>query len=90
VPFGKVVRGNFAANVSLRLNIHTLFNGRINLAAVMLVSTGGAVLGLEADMRRREFIAFLGSMGVAATSGAFAQTPKIYRIGTLSVAPPIQ
>jgi hypothetical protein len=26
-------------------------------------------------MRRREFIAFLGSMGVAATSGAFAQTP---------------
>jgi putative tryptophan/tyrosine transport system substrate-binding protein len=40
-------------------------------------------------MRRREFIAFLGSMGVAATSGAFAQTPRIYRIGTLTVAPPI-
>src|SRR5262249_11520450 len=40
-------------------------------------------------MRRREFIAFLGGMTVTATRGALAQTPKIYRVGTLTVAPPI-
>ncbi len=38
-------------------------------------------------MRRREFIAFLGSMVVTPT--ALAQTPKVYRIGTLTVSPPI-
>ncbi len=38
-------------------------------------------------MRRREFIAFLGSMAV--TRSALAQTSKVYRIGTLTVSPPI-
>ena len=40
-------------------------------------------------MQRRKFIAILGGMAVTATRGAFAQTPKIYRIGTLTVGPPI-
>ena len=40
-------------------------------------------------MQRREFIAFLGGMAVTATRGALAQTPKIYRLGTLTVGPPI-
>jgi putative tryptophan/tyrosine transport system substrate-binding protein len=40
-------------------------------------------------MQRREFIAFLGGMAVTATRGALAQAPKIYRLGTLTVGPPI-
>jgi putative ABC transport system substrate-binding protein len=40
-------------------------------------------------MQRREFIAFLGGMAVTATRGALAQTPKIYRLGTLTVGPPM-
>jgi len=40
-------------------------------------------------MRRREFIGFLGGMAVAATPVAHAQAPKVYRLGTLTVSPPI-
>ena len=40
-------------------------------------------------MQRREFIAFLGGMAVTATRSALAQTSKIYRLGTLTVGPPI-
>jgi putative ABC transport system substrate-binding protein len=40
-------------------------------------------------MKRREFIALLGSMAIAAPRGAIAQTSKIYRLGTLTVGPPI-
>ena len=40
-------------------------------------------------MRRREFITFLGGMAVTATPRALAQTPKIHRVGTFTVGPPI-
>jgi len=40
-------------------------------------------------MQRREFIAFIGGMAVTAPRDAFAQTTKIYRLGTLTVGPPI-
>jgi putative ABC transport system substrate-binding protein len=40
-------------------------------------------------MHRRDFIAFLGSVAVAAPRAAIAQTSKIYRLGTLTVASPI-
>jgi len=40
-------------------------------------------------MKRREFIAFLGSMAIAAPRAAMAQTSKVYRLGTLTVAPPM-
>jgi putative tryptophan/tyrosine transport system substrate-binding protein len=40
-------------------------------------------------MKRREFIAFLGGMVIAAPRGTVAQTSKIFRIGTLTVGPPI-
>jgi putative ABC transport system substrate-binding protein len=40
-------------------------------------------------MKRREFIAFLGGMAIAAPREAIAQTSKIYRLGTLTVGPPI-
>jgi putative ABC transport system substrate-binding protein len=40
-------------------------------------------------MKRREFIAFLGTMAIAAPRAAAAQTSKIYRLGTLTVGPPI-
>jgi len=40
-------------------------------------------------MKRREFIALLGSMAIVAPRGAIAQTSKIYRLGTLTVVPPI-
>jgi len=41
-------------------------------------------------MKRREFIALLGSAAIAAPRAAIAQTPaKIYRLGTLTVGPPI-
>jgi putative tryptophan/tyrosine transport system substrate-binding protein len=44
---------------------------------------------MEETMQRREFIAFVGGMAFAATGGAIAQTSKIYRLGTLTVGPPI-
>ncbi len=40
-------------------------------------------------MKRREFIALLGGMAIAAPRVTVAQTSKIYRIGTLTVGPPI-
>jgi putative tryptophan/tyrosine transport system substrate-binding protein len=40
-------------------------------------------------MKRREFIAFLGGMALAAPRETIAQTSKIYRVGTLTVGPPI-
>ena len=40
-------------------------------------------------MQRREFITLLGSMVIASPRGAFAQTSKIHRLGTLTVGPPI-
>jgi putative ABC transport system substrate-binding protein len=40
-------------------------------------------------MKRREFIAFLGSMAIAAPRASIAQTSKIYRLGTLTVLPPM-
>ncbi len=40
-------------------------------------------------MKRREFIACLGSIAIAAPRAAIAQTAKVYRLGTLTVGPPI-
>jgi len=40
-------------------------------------------------MKRREFMAFLGSMALAAPHESVAQTSKSYRVGTLTVLPPI-
>jgi len=40
-------------------------------------------------MKRREFIALLGGMAIAAPRETIAQTSKIYRLGTLTVGPPI-
>jgi putative ABC transport system substrate-binding protein len=40
-------------------------------------------------MKRREFIAFLGGMAIAAPRETIAQTSKIYRVGTLTVLPPM-
>jgi putative tryptophan/tyrosine transport system substrate-binding protein len=40
-------------------------------------------------MKRREFIAFLGGMALAAPRETIAQTSKIFRVGTLTVGPPI-
>src|ERR1700686_1774351 len=43
----------------------------------------------EVFMKRREFIAFLGGMALAAPRETIAQTSKIFRLGTLTVGPPI-
>jgi putative tryptophan/tyrosine transport system substrate-binding protein len=40
-------------------------------------------------MKRRDFIAFLGSVAIAAPRESIAQTSKIYRLGTLTVLPPM-
>ncbi len=40
-------------------------------------------------MKRREFIALLGGMAITAPRGGLAQTAKIYRVGTLTVLPPM-
>ncbi len=40
-------------------------------------------------MNRRKFIVLLGGMAIAAPRAATAQTPKIYRLGTLTVLPPM-
>jgi N-acetylglutamate synthase-like GNAT family acetyltransferase len=40
-------------------------------------------------MKRREFIVFLGGRAIAAPRATIAQTPKIYRLGTLTVGPPM-
>jgi putative ABC transport system substrate-binding protein len=40
-------------------------------------------------MKRRDFVALLGSIAIAAPHAAIAQTSKIYRLGTLTVGPPI-
>jgi putative ABC transport system substrate-binding protein len=40
-------------------------------------------------MKRREFIAFVGSMAIATQRAAMAQTRKVYRLGTLTVGPPL-
>jgi putative ABC transport system substrate-binding protein len=40
-------------------------------------------------MKRREFIALLGGMAIAAPRETIAQTSKVYRLGTLTVGPPI-
>lgn len=40
-------------------------------------------------MKRREFIAFVGGMAIAAPRAAIAETAKIYCLGTLSVGPPL-
>ena len=40
-------------------------------------------------MKRREFIAFLGGMAIIAPRAGIAETAKIYRLGTLTVGPPI-
>jgi len=40
-------------------------------------------------VKRREFIVLLGSIAIAAPRTTIAQTPKIYRLGTLTVGPPI-
>ena len=40
-------------------------------------------------MNRREFITFLGSMAVAVPRETIAQTSKVYRLGTLTVGPPM-
>jgi putative ABC transport system substrate-binding protein len=40
-------------------------------------------------MKRREFIVLLGSLAVAAPRAAVAQTGKVFRLGTLTVGPPM-
>jgi len=40
-------------------------------------------------MKRREFIALLGSMAVAGPREVAAQTAKVYRLGTLTAGPPL-
>jgi putative ABC transport system substrate-binding protein len=40
-------------------------------------------------MKRREFIVLLGGIAIAAPRATTAQTPKIYRLGTLTVLPPM-
>src|SRR5271169_827317 len=40
-------------------------------------------------MKRREFIALLGAVAIAVPRDAIAQTSKTYRLGTLTVGPPI-
>ena len=40
-------------------------------------------------MRRRDFIILLGGMAIASPRAAIAQTSKVYRLGTLTVGPPI-
>ena len=40
-------------------------------------------------MKRREFIALLGGMALAAPRETIAQTSKVYRVGTLTVLPPM-
>jgi putative ABC transport system substrate-binding protein len=40
-------------------------------------------------MKRREFIAFLGGLAIATPRAVIAQTSKVYRLGTLTVGPPI-
>jgi putative tryptophan/tyrosine transport system substrate-binding protein len=40
-------------------------------------------------MKRREFIVLLGGMAIGAPRATIAQTPKIYRLGTLTVGSPI-
>ncbi len=40
-------------------------------------------------MNRREFIAVLGGVAIAAPRAVVAQTAKVYRLGTLTVGPPI-
>ena len=41
-------------------------------------------------MKRREFIALLGGIALGAPRETIAQTAKVYRLGTLTVSPPIQ
>jgi putative tryptophan/tyrosine transport system substrate-binding protein len=44
----------------------------------------------EAFMKRREFIAFLGSVAIAAPREAIAQTPsKVYRLALLNTGGPV-
>jgi putative ABC transport system substrate-binding protein len=40
-------------------------------------------------MKRREFITFLGGMAIAAPRQGAAQTTKVYRLGTLTLLPPM-
>jgi hypothetical protein len=40
-------------------------------------------------MKRREFITLLGGIVIATPRRVVAQTSKIYRVGTLTVGPPI-
>jgi putative ABC transport system substrate-binding protein len=40
-------------------------------------------------MQRREFIALLGGVAAAMPGASFAQTTKVFRLGTLSVGPPL-
>jgi putative ABC transport system substrate-binding protein len=40
-------------------------------------------------MKRREFIALLGGMAIAAPRATIAQTTKVFRVGTLTVGPPM-
>ena len=40
-------------------------------------------------MRRRDFLALLGGTTLSLPSSAFAQSAKVYRLGTLSAGPPL-
>ena len=40
-------------------------------------------------LRRRDFITLLGGAALIGPSTAVAQTPKVYRLGTLTAGPPM-
>src|SRR5215831_15712179 len=46
-------------------------------------------IGWRQSVQRREFIALLAGAALIGPSRAIAQTPKVYRLGTLTAGPPM-
>src|SRR5262249_31718502 len=46
-------------------------------------------IGWRQSVQRREFITLLAGAALIGTSTAIAQTPKVYRLGTLTAGPPM-